>query len=80
LKQGSVKAIQLENGPIRRELSIALLNGPDPKGPAGQLLEILREHGARKRYSMEKTRTSDEPGKVIVIGNVPTEEHQGAAS
>ena len=49
LKLGDVAAIQLENGPIRRELSIALLNGPDPRGPAGQLLEILREQGARRR-------------------------------
>jgi DNA-binding transcriptional LysR family regulator len=80
LKQGSLKAIQLENGPIRRELSIALLNGPDPKGPAGQLLEILREQGARKRYRMKKTQTSDEPGKVIVMGNAPAEDKQGAAS
>src|ERR1039458_9314444 len=80
LEQGSVRAIQLENGPIRRELSIALLNGPDPQGPVGQLLDILREHGATKRHSMEKAQTNEEPGKVIVMGNVPAEDHRGAAS
>jgi DNA-binding transcriptional LysR family regulator len=46
LKLGSVKEIHLDNGPIRRELSIALLNGPDPKGPVGRLLDLLRENGA----------------------------------
>jgi hypothetical protein len=29
---------------------------------------------------MEKTQTSDEPGKVIVMGNAPAEDKQGAAS
>ena len=42
LKLGSVKAVPLENGPIRRSLSIALLNGPEPRGPIGHLLESLR--------------------------------------
>ena len=46
LKVGSVKAIQLENGPIRRTLSFALLNGPDPRGPVSQLLDLLRNHGS----------------------------------
>jgi DNA-binding transcriptional LysR family regulator len=46
LKTGSVKAIPLVKGPIRRQLSVALLNGPEPKGPIGQLLRLLREVGA----------------------------------
>ncbi|MGD0940169.1 MAG: LysR family transcriptional regulator [Terracidiphilus sp.] len=50
-KLGTVTAIQLENGPIRRELSVALLNGPDPKGPVGALLELVREYGATMRHS-----------------------------
>ncbi len=50
LRLGTVKAIQLDNGPIRRELSIVLLNGPDPKGPIGTLLELVREHGASRRH------------------------------
>jgi DNA-binding transcriptional LysR family regulator len=40
---GTLKRIVLENGPIKRELSIVLLNGPEPRGPIGQLLEILRQ-------------------------------------
>jgi hypothetical protein len=48
LRLNSVRAIPLENGPIVRQLSIALLNGPDLKGPAGQLLDILRESGAAR--------------------------------
>lgn len=46
LQVGSVKTVALENGPIRRELSIVLLNGPDPKGPLGQLLKCIREESA----------------------------------
>lgn len=42
LKLGSVKTVPLENGPIERDLSIVLLNGPEPKGPLGQLLQHLR--------------------------------------
>lgn len=80
LNQGSVKAIRLDNGPIRRALSIALLNGPDPRGPVGQLLEILREHGAAERQRLARIQTNDDPRKVIVMGNGPTEDHQGAAS
>jgi len=48
LRLGSVRAIPLENGPIVRQLSIALLNGPDLKGPAGQLLHLLRKTGTNK--------------------------------
>jgi DNA-binding transcriptional LysR family regulator len=46
LKTGSVKAIPLANGPIRRELSIAMLNGPERQGPIGQLLALLRHNSA----------------------------------
>lgn len=49
LKLGSVKAVALENGPIRRQLSMALLNGPEPKGPIGLLLEMLREQNIVQR-------------------------------
>lgn len=44
LKLGTVQRIPLEKGPIRRELTIALPNGPDPRGPLSQLLKLLREH------------------------------------
>jgi DNA-binding transcriptional LysR family regulator len=44
LMTGSVKVIPLVKGPVRRQLSIVLLNGPEPKGPVGQLLKLLREN------------------------------------
>lgn len=44
LKLGTVKTIPLENGPILRQLAIALPNGPDPRGPLAQLLKLVREH------------------------------------
>lgn len=46
LMLGNVKILQLENGPIPRQLSIVLLNGPDPRGPAGQLVALLRAYKA----------------------------------
>ena len=53
LMAGSVKAIPLANGPIRRQLSIALLNGPEPKGPVGQLVELLRGSGQATRVQIQ---------------------------
>jgi DNA-binding transcriptional LysR family regulator len=44
LTLGNVKILQLENGPIQRQLSIVLLNGPDPRGPAGQLVDLIRTY------------------------------------
>jgi DNA-binding transcriptional LysR family regulator len=78
LKLGSVKAIHLDNGPIRRQLSIALLNGPDPRGPVGQLLELLREHGAAMKRISAMSHASDEPTTKVVTGTAQTEERQGA--
>jgi len=71
LKLGSVKAIPLDNGPIRRQLSIALLNGPEPRGPVGQLLEILREgtttsswtSTGRDQYLQSKRTTAQDNGR-----------------
>jgi DNA-binding transcriptional LysR family regulator len=77
LRLGSVKAIQLDNGPIRRELSVVLLNGPDPRGPAGQLLEILREYGATKLHSPARIPVHEESRKVIVMGNMQSEDQEG---
>jgi DNA-binding transcriptional LysR family regulator len=39
---GTVKSVALENGPIKRQLSIVLLNGPEPRGPIAQLMELVR--------------------------------------
>ena len=69
LKLGTVKAIPLDNGPIRRELSIVLLNGPDPRGTVGQLLELLREHGANRRRIATASQGNEETRKVVVMGN-----------
>ena len=38
----SVKIVPLENGPIRRQLSFALLGGPIREGPLQDLIELLR--------------------------------------
>jgi DNA-binding transcriptional LysR family regulator len=78
LKLGTVKTIQLDNGPIRRELSIALLNGPDPRGPVGQLLDILRAYRGANQQKFTKNHPSDEPRNVVALRNTPSEEHQGA--
>ena len=78
LKLGSVKAVHLDNGPIRRQLSIALLNGPDPRGPVGQLLDLLREHGAAMRRISAMSHASDDPATRFVAGTAQSEERLGA--
>lgn len=39
---GSVNIVALENGPITRQLSFALLSGPVREGPLQDLIELLR--------------------------------------
>jgi DNA-binding transcriptional LysR family regulator len=80
LKLGAVMAIHLDNGPIRRQLSLALLNGPDPRGPVGQLRDLLREHGAAKGQIPAMSCAGDQPRPEIAMGSVQTEEGQGAIS
>jgi DNA-binding transcriptional LysR family regulator len=78
LKIGSVKAIPLENGPIRRELSIVLLNGPEPKGPLRQLLARLRENTAAKRQASLGDGAEEEVTKrVIATKPTRTPKHNG---
>jgi DNA-binding transcriptional LysR family regulator len=72
LKTGSVKVIPLVKGPIRRQLSIVLLNGPEPKGPVGQLLRLLRENspgvsGNDNRGQRETTAISAQGGKATKL-------------
>ena len=75
LKTGSVKAIPLAKGPIRRQLSIALLNGPEPRGPVGQLLKLVREFspGVRgsdnrdQRETLSKTMASAQGAKAAKL-------------
>jgi DNA-binding transcriptional LysR family regulator len=38
----SVKIVPLENGPIKRQLSFALLSGPVREGPLQDLIGLLR--------------------------------------
>lgn len=45
LRLGTVNVLRLDNGPIHRKLSIVTLNGPDPHGPVGELLDLLRASG-----------------------------------
>jgi DNA-binding transcriptional LysR family regulator len=70
LKVGSVKAIPLDNGPIYRQLSIALLNGPEPKGPVAELLQLLRQNATAKRPVRVKAGIASELGKVVLAGNL----------
>ena len=67
LRLGTVKAIRFREGPIRRELSVVLHNGPDPKGPTGTIVELVREHGANHRDSQSTIQIHDESAKVVVM-------------
>jgi DNA-binding transcriptional LysR family regulator len=40
LQTAAVKTVPLDNGPVKRQLSIMLLNGPEPRGPIRCLLEL----------------------------------------
>lgn len=80
LASGSVKAVQLDNGPIHRQLSIVLLNGPDPAGPVGQLLELVRAYGVAKRHEIIEIQSDKESLSPILIGSAKGAEHEGAAS
>lgn len=79
VRLGTVKEAMLENGPIRRQLSIVQLNGPDPRGPAGLLLELVRAHGRTLRRTVEPAPSFDEePTKAVAdAGGM---RHEGAPS
>jgi DNA-binding transcriptional LysR family regulator len=79
LALGSVKVVQLDNGPIRRQLNIVLLNGPDPRGPVSQLLDLLREYGAAKRNARSESRGKEELKNVVVMANARTTKHDETA-
>jgi hypothetical protein len=80
IRLGTVKAIRLDNGPIKRELSIGLLNGPDPKGPIGMLLEIVRDHGAVRRHSQSRIPVHEDSERVVVMSGVNSAEHERVTS
>ena len=80
LKVGSVKSLPLENGPIVRRLSSALLNGPEPKGPVGQLLQLLREDRAATVTASAPNVKRAQRKAQIVTSNGKTTGHKGAIS
>ena len=81
LKLGSVKAVPLENGPIHRHLSMALLNGPEPKGPIGQLLEMLRGQTIVARPPMIESSVPEKFAEVADSGHaIGTEREHEIAS
>jgi DNA-binding transcriptional LysR family regulator len=75
LALGTVKAILLDDGPIRRQLSIVLLNGPDPRGPAGQLVDLLRGYTAA-RHAAPRTVKSQDLNTVILKANANRPDHE----
>lgn len=80
VKLGTIRTVQLDNGPIRRELSIALLNGPDPRGPIGQLFEILRGYGATNLNASARSEVDGRTRKLLVKRKSPKQEHEEAVS
>jgi DNA-binding transcriptional LysR family regulator len=80
LRLCTVKEIHLDNGPIKRDLSIVLLNGPDLKGPIGTLLEIVRDHGMVRRHSESKIHVHEDSERVVVMSGVNSAEHEKVAS
>lgn len=75
LQTESIKEVSLANGPIRRELSVVLLNGPEPKGPVGQLLQLLRafspdirqSEGKSQRVAVSTENTSGPRGRTAKV-------------
>jgi len=51
----SIRIVRLENGPIRRQLSFALLGGPVREGPLRDLIELLRLVSPSARNKNRKT-------------------------
>jgi DNA-binding transcriptional LysR family regulator len=72
LQIGVVKTVPLHNGPIKRQLSIMLLNGPEPKGPIGYLLELLRNYTAKRQ--------TDVSTRPALARNSAVAKNRGAAS
>jgi len=68
---GTVKTVPLDNGPIKRQLSIVLLNGPEPRGPIGQLLELLRTYMAKRQ--------TDASTRPVLAWNAAAAKNRGVA-
>jgi DNA-binding transcriptional LysR family regulator len=80
LALGTVKTVQLDNGPIRRQLSIVLLNGPDPRGPVGQLVDLLREYDGPSLHTAPTITRVHDLNKVVAMPNANNAVHEETAS
>jgi DNA-binding transcriptional LysR family regulator len=58
----SIRIVPLENGPIKRELSFALLSGPVKEGPLKDLIDLLRSLSPSiKKNSKHKASAAGKP-------------------
>lgn len=80
LALGTVKAIPLDNGPIRRQLSIVLLNGPAPRGLAGQLVDLLRAVDAPSFHAAPSVFGGEDLNNVAVMAPSKNTGREGTAS
>ncbi|MGA2649107.1 MAG: LysR family transcriptional regulator [Terracidiphilus sp.] len=80
LEQGSVKVIPLDNGSIRRQLSLVLLNGPDPRGPAGQLVDLIRAYKASSLHAAPKVANGQDLNNAVVMTTANNTGHEETAS
>jgi DNA-binding transcriptional LysR family regulator len=80
LALGNVKVVQLDNGPILRQLSIVLLNGPDPRGPAGQLVDLVRAFEAAKSHAAPRVVRDEDPSNVVPMAIAKNAKRGGTAS
>jgi DNA-binding transcriptional LysR family regulator len=80
LELGTVKAIPLDNGSIRRQLSIVLLNGPDLRGPAGQLVDLIRAYKASGLNAAPKVARSPDLNNVVVMATASNAAPKDTAS
>jgi DNA-binding transcriptional LysR family regulator len=75
---GTVKSVALENGPIKRQLSIVLLNGPEPRGPIAQLMELVRYNTPTQTVGdANGTKISNQP---TLARQSPSVQRRGASS
>jgi DNA-binding transcriptional LysR family regulator len=80
LALGNVKTIQLENGPIQRQLSIVLLNGPDPRGPAGQLVDLIRAYKTGSLHATPASARSQNLNNLVGMTNANGSEQKQRVS
>jgi DNA-binding transcriptional LysR family regulator len=80
LALGTVKAVQLDNGPIRRQLSIVLLNGPDPRGLVGQLVDLLRAFDAPSLHTAPRIVRGEGLNNVVMMAPATNLDRERTAS